>query len=121
MTMATVGEQTLEAIASVGRSLDRILKRIESLEAEVGMEADPDDDEAKKKAEAAMADDDDPDKDPDKDRGRSTRAPGQPMTRAQMHRAAKEKDKKARSWPIRKHWYQLPTRAPAETKTVIPG
>ena len=48
MTMATMGEQTLEAIASVSRSLDRILKRIESLEAEVGMEADPDDDEAKK-------------------------------------------------------------------------
>ena len=39
---------------------------------------------------------DDPD-DEDKDRGRSTRTPGQTMTRAQMHRAAKAKDKLARS------------------------
>ena len=51
MAMATMGEQTLEAIASVSRSLERILKRVESLEAEVGMEADPDDDNEKKKAE----------------------------------------------------------------------
>ena len=55
---------------------------------------DDDDDEAKKKAEAALAD---PDDDDDKDRGRSTRTPGQTMTRAQIHRAAKEKDKLARS------------------------
>ena len=49
MAMATMGEQTLEAIASVSRSLERILKRVESLEAEVGMEADPDDDNEKEK------------------------------------------------------------------------
>ena len=54
---------------------------------------DDDDDEAKKKAEEAMAD---PDPD-DKDRGRSTRTPGQTMTRAQIHRAARDKDKLARS------------------------
>ena len=57
-----------------------------------GWDLPDDDDEAKKKAEEAMADDDDP----DKDRGRSTRTPGQ-MTRAQIHRAAREKDKLARS------------------------
>ena len=49
MAMATMGEQTLEAIASVSRSLERILKRVESLEAEVGMEADPDDDTKRKR------------------------------------------------------------------------
>ena len=37
----------------------------------------------------------DPD-DPDKDRGRS-RTPGQTMTRAQIHRAARDKNKQARS------------------------
>ena len=45
------------------------------------------DDEAKK----AAADDE------DNGRGRSTRTPGQTMTRAQIHRAAREKDKSARS------------------------
>ena len=59
------------------------------------MDSDDDDDEAKKKAEEAMADDDDQDK--DKDRGTSTRTPGQTMTRAEMHRAARAKDKLARS------------------------
>ena len=92
MTMAEV----LEAIQGIGQRFDRQDLRLKALERETGM--DSDDDEAKKKAEEAMADDDDP----DKDRGRSTRTPGvQPMTRAQMHRAAKEKEKLARSG---KYW-----------------
>ena len=93
MTMA----QVLEGIRGLGERFDVHAKRLAALERETGI-ADPDDDdddEAKKKAAvaAALADDDD-----DKDRGRSTRTPGvQPMTRAQMHRAAREKDKLARS------------------------
>ena len=94
MTMAEV----LEAVAGLGKRFDRHAARLKALERETGMvdsdDPDPDDDdEAKKKAEEAMADDDDP----DKDRGRSTRTPGQTMTRAQMHRAARDKDKLARS------------------------
>ena len=91
MTMAEV----LEAVRGLGERFDRHAKRLAALERETGMDSDDDDDsdEAKKKAEEAMADDDDP----DKDRCRSTRTPGQTMTRAQMHRAAKEKDKLARS------------------------
>ena len=94
MTMAEV----LEAVAGLGKRFDRHAARLKALERETGMvdsdDPDPDDDdEAKKKAEEAMADDDDP----DKDRGRSTRTPGQTMTRAEMHRAAKAKDKLARS------------------------
>ena len=93
MTMAEV----LEAVRGLGERFDRHAKRLAALERETGMEPDPDDeddDEAKKKAEEAMADDDDP----DKDRGRSTRTPGvQPMTRAEIHRAVREKDKLARS------------------------
>ena len=78
---------------------DRHAKRLQALERETGMEPDPDDDdddEAKKKAAAAAALAD-PDDDDDKDRGRSTRTPGQTMTRAQIHRAAREKDKLART------------------------
>ena len=94
MTMAEV----LEAVAGLGKRFDRHAARLKALERETGMvdsdDPDPDDDdEAKKKAEEAMADDDDP----DKDRGRSTRTPGQTMTRAEMHRAARDKDKLARS------------------------
>ena len=89
MTMAEV----LEGIAEVGRVQERILKRVENLEAEVGMD---DDNEKEPKdpndPDTKMDDDDD-----DKDRGRSTRTPGQTMTRAEMHRAAKAKDKLARS------------------------
>ena len=93
MTMAEV----LEGIAKVGRVQERILKRVKSLEAEVGMEDDPDDDNEKEPKDPNDPDTKmDPD-DEDKDRGRSTRTPGQTMTRAQMHRAAKEKDKLARS------------------------
>ena len=56
---------------------------------------DDDDDKAKKAAAAALADDDDDDD--DKDRGRS-RTPGvQAMTRAQIHRAVREKEKLAKS------------------------
>ena len=44
------------------------------------------DDDEKKTAADAMKDPDDP----DKDRGRSTRTPGQTMTRAKIHRAARE-------------------------------
>ena len=95
MTMAEV----LEGIRGLGERFDRHAKRLQALERETGMEPDPDDDDddeekAKKAAAAALADDDDD----DKDRGRSTRTPGVPtMTRAQMHRAAKEKEKLARS------------------------
>ncbi len=90
MTMAEV----LEAVRGLGERFDRHAKRLAALERETGMDSDPDDDsDEAKKAEEAMADDDDP----DKDRGRSTRTPGQTMTRAQIHRAAKEKDKLARS------------------------
>ena len=81
MTMA----QVLEAIQGMGQRFDRQDLRLKALERETGMDSDDDDDEAKKKAEEAMADDDDP----DKDRGRSTRTPGQTMTRAQIHRAAR--------------------------------
>ena len=45
-----------------------------------------DDDDEKKTAADAMKDPDDP----DKDRGRSTRTRGQTMTRAEIHRAARE-------------------------------
>ena len=45
-----------------------------------------DDDDEKKTAADAMKDPDDP----DKDRGRSTRTRGQTMTRADIHRAARE-------------------------------
>ena len=69
-------QQVLDGITEVAQTQERILKRVKAVEVEVGME-----------------DDDDPDKDP----GRSTRTPGQPMTRAQMHRAARDKDKLARS------------------------
>ena len=87
MTMAEV----LEGIRGLGERFDRHAKRLQALELETGIEPD-DDEDAKKKAEEAMADPDD-----DKDRGRS-RTPGvQAMTRAQIHRAAKEKDKLARS------------------------
>ena len=91
MTMAEV----LESIRGLGERFDRHAKRLQALERETGMEPDPDDDDSDeaKKAEEAMADDDDP----DKDRGRSTRTPGQTMTRVQMHRAAREKEKLARS------------------------
>ena len=94
MTMAEV----LDGIRGLGERFDRHAKRLQALERETGMEPDPDDDDdndeekAKKAAAAALADDDD-----DKDRGRSTRTPGQTMTRAQIHRAAREKDKLARS------------------------
>ena len=88
MTMQDV----LSAVQGMGERFDRHAKRLQALERETGMEPDPDD-EAKKKAEEAMADDDDP----DKDRGRSTRTPGQTMTRAQIHRAVREKEKLARS------------------------
>ena len=96
MTMAEV----LDGIRGLGERFDRHAKRLQALERETGMEPDPDDDDddeekAKKAAAAALAD---PDDDDDKDRGRSTRTPGgQTMTRAQIHRAAKEKDKLARS------------------------
>ena len=95
MTMAEV----LEGIRGLGIRFDRHAKRLQALELETGMEPDPDDDdddEAKKKAAAAAAALADPDDDDDKDRGRSTRTPPT-MTRAQIHRAAKEKDKLARS------------------------
>ena len=94
MTMAEV----LDGIRGLGERFDRHAKRLQALERETGMEPDPDDDdddEAKKKAAAAAALAD-PDDDDDKDRGRSTRTPPT-MTRAQMHRAAKEKNKQARS------------------------
>ena len=90
MTMAEV----LEAIQGMGQRFDRQDLRLKALERETGMDSDDDDDEAKKQAEEAMADDDDPDK--DKDRGRSTRTPAT-MTRAEIHRAARAKDKLARS------------------------
>ena len=81
-------------IRGLGERFDRHAKRLQALERETGMEPDPDDDsDEAKKAEEAMADDDDP----YKDRGRSTRTPGQTMTRAQIHRAARDKDKQSRS------------------------
>ena len=87
-------QQVLEGIKGLGERFDQHAARLKALERETGMADDDDDSDEAKKAEEAMADDDDP----DKDRGRSTRTPGvQPMTRAQMHRAAKEKDKLARS------------------------
>ena len=91
MTMAEV----LESIQGLGIRFDRHAARLKALEEETGMDSDPDDeDDEAKKAEEAMADDDDP----DKDRGRSTRTPGvQAMGRAESRRAAKEKDKLARS------------------------
>ena len=91
MTMAEV----LESIQGLGIRFDRHAARLKALEEEKGMDSDPDDeDDEAKKAEEAMADDDDP----DKDRGRSTRTPGvQAMGRAESRRAAKEKDKLARS------------------------
>ena len=88
-------QQVLDGIHGLDERFREHAARLKALERETGMvdSDDPDDDEAKKKAEEAMADDDDP----DKDRGRSTRTPGQTMTRAEMHRAAKAKDKLARS------------------------
>ena len=120
MTMAEV----LEGIAKVGRVQERILKRVKSLEAEVGMEDDPDDDNEKEPKDpndpdTKMDDDDKDDDDPDKDRGRSTRTPGQTMTRAQMHRAAKEKDKQASSGQVLETLASTPIRAPAGTNTVM--
>ena len=88
-------QQVLEGIRGLGERFNIQDKRLLALERETGMvDEDEDDDEAKKKAEA-MADDDDPDKDPDKDRGRSTSP--RTMSRAEMHRAAKAKDKQARA------------------------
>ena len=88
MTMAEV----LEGIRGLGERFDTHAKRLAALERETGMaDPDPDEDDEAKKAAVALADDDD-----DKDRGRSTRTPPT-MTRAQIHRAAKEKDKLARS------------------------
>ena len=88
MTMA----QVLEAIQGMRQRFDRQDLRLKALERETGLDPDPDpdpdpDDEAKK-AKAAAEAMDDPD-DPDKDWGRSTRTPGQTMTRADMHRAAR--------------------------------
>ena len=88
MTMAEV----LEAIRGIGQRFDRQDLRLKALERETGMDSDDDDSDEAKKAEEAMADDDDP----DKDRGRSTRTPPT-MTRAELHRAAREKNKQARS------------------------
>ena len=90
MTMIDV----LKAIDGLAERFNRHAARLTALEAEAGIEDDDDDsDEAKKAAADAMKDDPD---DPDKDRGRSTRTP-ETMTRADMHRAAKAKDKRARS------------------------
>ena len=99
MTMAEV----LEGIRGLGKRFDRTYqaasKRLETGNRD-GLGARPRRRQRRKskakKAEAeALAD---PDDDDDKDRGRSTRTPGvQPMTRAQIHRAAKEKDKLART------------------------
>ena len=86
-------QEVLEGIRGLGELFNTHAKRLAALERETGM-ADPesdDDDDDKKKAEEAMADDD------DDDRGRS-RTPGvQAMGRAESRRAAKEKDKLARS------------------------
>ena len=90
MTMAEV----LDGIRGLGELFDRHAKRLQALERETGMEPDPDDDDDEKAKKAADAKDA---KDDDDDRGRSTRTPGQTMTRAQIHRAAREKDKLARS------------------------
>ena len=53
---------------------------------EGSVKPDSNDDDEKKTAADAMKDPDDP----DKDRSRSTRTPGQTMTRAEIHRAARE-------------------------------
>ena len=100
-------QQVLDGIHGLDERFREHTARLKALERETGIDDsdDDDDDEAKKKAEAkkkpeeAMADDDKDDDDPDKDRGRSTRTPGQTatMTRAQIRRAAKAKDKLARS------------------------
>ena len=85
MTMAEV----LEAVRGLGERFDRHAKRLRALEAEAGMEDDPDDDNEKEPKDPNDPDTKmDPD-DEDKDRGRSTRTPGQTMTRADMHRAAR--------------------------------
>ena len=90
-------QQVLEAVRGLGERFDRHAKRLRALEAEAGMEDDPDDDNEKEPKDPNDPDTKmDPD-DEDKDRGRSTRTPGQTMTRAEIHRAAREKDKKARS------------------------
>ena len=92
MTMIDV----LKAIDGLGERFNRQAARLAALEAEAGIDDDdPDDDsdEAKKAAADAMKDDPE---DEDKDRGRSTRTPAA-MTRAEMHRAAKAKDKQARA------------------------
>ena len=92
-------QQVLDGIKDVDRKQNLILKRVKSLEDAVGMEEDPDDDNEKEPKDPNDPDTkmDDPDKDdPDKDRAKS-RTPGQTMTRADMHRAAKEKDKQARA------------------------
>ena len=114
MTMIEV----LEGIRGLGERFNIQDKRLLALERETGMvdDEDEDDDEAKKKAEAAMADDDDP----DKDRGRSTRAP-RTMTRAEMHRAAKAKDKQARAVASTGTLGSIPTQGPAETRWAMPG
>ena len=82
--------EVLEAVNGLGERFERHAARLRALEEETGMDPDPDDDEddeAKKAADAAADDE-------DKDRGRSTRTPGQTMTRAQTHRAAREKDRR---------------------------
>ena len=88
-------QQVLDGITEVAQTQERILKRVKAVEVEVGMEDDDDEEEAKKAKAAEEAMKDDPD-DEDKDRGRSTRTPAV-MTRAEIHRAAKAKDKKARA------------------------
>ena len=91
MTMAEV----LDGIRGLGELFDRHAKRLQALERETGMEPGPDDDDDEEKAKKA-ADAKDA-KDDDDDRGRS-RTPGvQAMGRAESRRAAREKDKLARS------------------------
>ena len=90
MTMAEV----LDGIRGLAERFDRHAKRLQALERETGMEPDPDEDddndeEKAKKAADAKEDDD--------DRGRS-RTPGvQAIGRAAARRAARDKDKLARS------------------------
>ena len=97
MTMSEV----LEGIRGLGERFDRHAKRLAALERETGMvdsdDPDPDDDNEKEPKDPNDPDTKMDDDDDDKDRGRSTRTPGQTMTRAEMHRAAKAKDKLARS------------------------
>ena len=87
-------QQVLEGIKGLGERFDRHAARLKALERETGMEDDPDDEDEKEPNDPDTKMDPD---DEDKDRGRSTRTPGQTMTRAQIHRAARAKDKLARS------------------------